>query len=120
MKKKFTPLKITSIILFLCLILELSIYQKISFLQTTNITFSAASLFLIISLLWSVFYSGAFDFFHYSMKKVTTKIHREDLSEQTDIIPLSKSVGQGYKLPLKVGILLMLISMLSLIFHYFT
>ncbi|WP_414839945.1 DUF3899 domain-containing protein [Carnobacterium sp. TMP28] len=120
MKKKITPIKITSIILIMCFILELISYQKISFLQTTNNTFAAASFFLIISLLWAVFYSGAFDFFHYSMKKVTTKIRREDISEQTDIIPLSKSVGQGYKYPLKVGILLMLISLLSLVFYYLT
>lgn len=120
MKIKFAVIKLTSIILVLCLILELIVFQKISFLQTTNITFAAASLFLIISLFWAVLYSGAFDFFHFSMKKVTARLRREDNEEDNDVIPLSKSVGQGYKVPLKIGTLLLFISLVALFFYYFT
>lgn len=120
MKIKFTVIKLTSIIFILCLVLELIIYRNISFLQTTNITFVAASLFLIISLFWAVLYSGAFDFFHYSMKKVTAKMRREENSEELEDIPLSKSVGQGYKFPLTIGISLLFISLIALLFYYFT
>lgn len=117
---KFAVIKLTSIILILCLILELVVFRKISFLQTTNITFAVASLFLIISLFWAVLSSGSFDFFHFSMKKVTARIRREEEDEaDVESIPLSKSVGQGYKLPLKVGILLLSISLVALFFYYF-
>ncbi|MGB3161443.1 DUF3899 domain-containing protein [Carnobacterium sp.] len=119
MKLKISVLNLTSIIVILCLILELIIYKKISFFFTTNILFAVASFFLIISLFWSVLYSGAFDFFHFSMKKVTTRMRREDNSEEVENIPLSKSVGHGYKMPLKVGLLLLIISLVTLFFHYF-
>ncbi|MEG0497700.1 MAG: DUF3899 domain-containing protein [Carnobacterium sp.] len=119
MKTKFAVIKLTSIIFILCLILELVVFRKINLLQTTNITFAVASLFLIISLFWAVLYSGSFDFFHFSMKKVTARIRREDNEADVEGIPLSKSVGQGYKFPLKVGILLLSISLVALFIYYF-
>lgn len=119
MKNKFTVIKSTSLIFILCLILEFILYKKINPFQTTNITFSAASIFLIISLFWAVLYSGAFDFFHYSMKKVTAKMRQDEEPEDLEEVSLSKSVGQGYKFPLKIGINLLIISLVALLLHYF-
>ena len=119
MKLKITVIPLTSLIVILCLILELIIYQEISLFQTINLTFIAASPFLIISLFWAVLYSGAFDFFHYSMKKVTAKMRNEENFEEIKGMPLSKSVGRGYQFPLKVGTSLLALSLIGLFIYYF-
>ncbi len=118
MKAKLTVKNLIILILALCLIAELFIYHKISFLQTTNFTFIVSSLFLIIGLFWAVLHSGAFDFFHFSMKKVTSKLRREELSEETEQVPLSAAVGKGYIFPLKVGFGLLIICLVTLLGYY--
>lgn len=120
MRFKLTATNLIIIILILCLISELILYQKISFLQTTNLTFMIAGAFLIIGLFWATLHSGVFDFFHYSLRRVAAIAKRKEplVDDETELMALSRAVGTGYKYPLKVGFGLLIICLIALAGHY--
>ncbi|MBT2731189.1 DUF3899 domain-containing protein [Carnobacterium sp. ISL-102] len=119
MKQNKTPMRIFLVSLFLCLLIELIAYKELSFYHTTNLTFYGASLFLIIGLFGASFSSGFFDFFNYSMRKTAFNIRKGKHSdEEFTIKPLSKLIGKGYFLFLKVGSALLAVSLITLLAYY--
>lgn len=105
-------------LLFL-LLWQLIQFHKLTFLETSNISFMIAGILLIIGLFWYTLSSGVFDFFNFSMKKSAHALKRS--AEKLEVRPLSKSVGTGYKEFLLSGSLFLLLSILSLIgYHYFS
>jgi hypothetical protein len=101
------------------LLIELIAYKELSFYHTTNLTFYGASLFLIIGLFGASFSSGFFDFFNYSMRKAAFNIRKGRHSdEEFTIKPLSKLIGTGYFLFLKVGSALLVVSLITLLAYY--
>ncbi|WP_208559178.1 DUF3899 domain-containing protein [Marinilactibacillus kalidii] len=123
MQKKSKFLMIISSIIVLMFIVEWILQGTITFLDTSNLFFYPASLFLILGLFGQVLRSGAFDFFHYSINKT---IHRfrssrsTEEEEESDQTPthLSEQIGDGFAISLKIGFVLMSISLLSLLCFY--
>ncbi|MGX7420152.1 DUF3899 domain-containing protein [Carnobacterium gallinarum] len=111
--------KITLLIglpLLFTLLWQLVQFQKVTFLETSNLCFLFAGILLIIGLFWYTLSSGVFDFFNFSMKKSAHII--KGGSEKLEVKPLSKSVGTGYKTVLLAGTILLGISILSLVGFY--
>lgn len=121
MKQKLTPGHLFIVLLLLCILIELIVYKEITFYNTTNLTFYGASFFLIIGLFGATLSSGFFDFFHYSMRKISFNIRKSKHSdEEFNIKPLSKVVGVGYHYFLKVGSALLAVCILTLIAYFLT
>ncbi|MFC6463727.1 DUF3899 domain-containing protein [Marinilactibacillus sp. GCM10026970] len=120
MRIKLNLVSFASAIILLIFILEWILYGEISFLQTTNLFFYPAGLFLILGVFGLVIRSGSFDFFHYSVNKAT-RLFRKSSSiedEERPISHLSNQFGKGYTVLLKIGLILMSISLLSLMGFY--
>lgn len=120
MQKEWNIFTISSILAILIFILEFILYKEITFIYTTNIFFYPASFFLIIGLFSLVIRSGSFDFFYYSFKKATRRLRKNTLEEDSDITVsyLSDTFGTHYLFFVKVGSILMTISLMALIGHY--
>ncbi|GEL66620.1 DUF3899 domain-containing protein [Marinilactibacillus psychrotolerans] len=120
MQKKWNIFTISSILAILIFILEFILYKEITFIYTTNIFFYPASFFLIIGLFSLVIRSGSFDFFYYSFKKATRRLRKNTLEKDSDITVsyLSDTFGTHYPFFVKVGSILMTISLMALIGHY--
>ncbi len=88
---------------------------SIGWIETSNITFTLAGIFLIIGLSGLVLASGSFDFFHYSMRKTFRKT-KKDSEHEESVNPhaLSASVGKSYRDVLTIGVILLIISILCL------
>lgn len=114
------PQKIVSFLIILPLSIvflwQIIQFQKITFLETSNLTFIGAGILLIIGLFWYTLSSGVFDFFNYSIKKSAQALKRN--TSDAEIEPLSKAVGKGYRSPLLAGIFLLIFSLIALLGYY--
>ena len=90
-------------------------FGSVGWVETSNITFTLAGIFLIIGLSGLVVASGSFDFFHYSMRKAFRKA-KKDSEHEESLNPdaLSASVGKSYRNILTIGVILLVISILCL------
>ncbi|SFK03448.1 protein of unknown function [Marinilactibacillus piezotolerans] len=120
MQKKSNVLTISITSIILIFILEFILYKEISFFHTTNVFFYPAGICLIIGLFSLVIRSGAFDFFYYSFKKATRRLRKNNLEDESNLSVsyLSKTFGTYYLFFIKVGSILMTISLMALIGHY--
>jgi len=108
-----------SFIIFLAVLLfQWFNYQTVQWIPLANSLFLVALPLVIIGLFGFVLSNGAFDFFHYSMKKVAKlrkrKQDTDEIEEDNDPQVLSKSIGQGYRSVLTVGMILLVLSILFL------
>lgn len=96
-------------------IIQLIKSGSIGWVETSNITFTLAGIFLIIGFSGLVLSSGSFDFFHYSMRKTFRKTKKDSEPEES-VNPhaLSASVGKSYRDVLTIGVILLIISILCL------
>lgn len=120
MQKKITVTSISSILIIFFFLLEFILYKELSFLHTTNIFFYPAGLFLLIGLFSFVIRSGAFDVFYYSFKKAARRLKKNSLEEESElsVTHLSETFGTYYLFFIKIGLILLAISLLALIGHY--
>ncbi|MEF9937783.1 DUF3899 domain-containing protein [Carnobacterium sp.] len=114
------PKKIVSFLIILPLsvvfLWQVIKFQKITFLETSNLSFIAAGILLIIGIFWYTLSSGVFDFFNYSLKKSAQALKRN--TSDGEIEPLSKAVGKGYRSPLVAGAVLLIFSLITLFGYY--
>lgn len=117
---KFTKKNLLiSLILFIAVVLFQWIkYQTLQWIPLANSLFLVALPLLIIGLFGFVLSKGTFDFFHYSMKKVT-KLRRkkkdaDEIEEDNSPDALSRSVGKSYQSILTIGMILLVLSILFL------
>ncbi|CZQ81340.1 DUF3899 domain-containing protein [Trichococcus ilyis] len=90
-------------------------YETLSWIETSNILFMIAGVFLIIGLSGLILASGSFDFFHFSLRK-TLRREKKTLDEEEPLNPhaLSASIGKSYRNVLTIGLILLLISIFCL------
>ena len=117
---KFTKKNLLiSMILFIAVVLFQWIkYETLQWIPLANSLFLVALPLLIIGLFGFVLSKGTFDFFHYSMKKVTKlrkkKQDTDEIEEDNDPNTLSKSVGKSYQSILTIGLILLALSIVCL------
>lgn len=108
-------LLIALVIFIVAFVFQLIKSGSIGWVETSNITFTFAGIFLIIGLAGLVLASESFDFFHYSMKKAIKKKGKDFENEDSlDPHALSASVGKSYRNVLTIGFILIIISLLCL------
>ena len=117
---KFTKKNLLiSFILFIAVVLFQWVkYQTLQWIPLANSLFLVALPLLIIGLFGFVLSRGTFDFFHYSMKKIT-KLRRkkndtDEIEEDNHPDALSRSVGKSYQSILTVGMILLALSIVFL------
>lgn len=117
---KFTKKNLLiSFVLFIAVVLFQWIkYQTLQWIPLANSLFLVSLPLLIIGLFGFVLSRGTFDFFHYSMKKVTKLRKKEkdtdEIEEDNHPDALSKSVGKSYQSILTVGMILLALSIVFL------
>lgn len=112
-----------SFIIFLAVLLfQWVAHQTVQWTSLANSLFLVALPLVIIGLFGFVLSQGAFDFFHYSMKKVAKlrkrKQDTDEIEEDIDPQALSRSIGKGYRSFLTVGMILLILSILFLWDYY--
>lgn len=123
MQKKINVTSISGLLIVILFILELILFKEISFVHTTNIFFYPAGFLLIVGLFCLVIRSGSFDVFYYSFKKAARRLKKNQLNEENEndlsVTHLSETFGTYYLFFIKVGSILMAISLLALVGYYF-
>jgi len=90
--------------------------QPFEWIELSNTLFLIALPILIIGLFGMVLAAETFDFFHYSMRKMTKlkKNKNDGDSEEIDPHALSRAIGTGYRSVLTVGFILLILSIICL------
>lgn len=120
---KFTKrnLFISAAIVVVAVLIQWATAGTLEWISLANLLFLIALPLLIIGLFGLVLSKGTFDFFHYSMKKVSRsrkkKKDDEDFEgdeEEDNLDALSSSVGKSYQSILTIGFIVFIISILLL------
>lgn len=119
---KFTKrnLYISAAIVVIAALIQWITAGTLAWIPLANLLFLIALPLLVIGLFGLVLSKGTFDFFHYSMKKVSRsrkkKKDDEDFEdgEKDNLDALSSSVGKSYQSILTIGFIIFIISILLL------